>query len=66
MGGAIIVENLFTLPGIGQAAIFAINGRDYAVVQSVVLVTAAVFIVINMAADFSYGIIDPRIRAAGK
>jgi len=63
MGGAVIVENLFSLPGLGQAVLNAINGRDYAVVQSMVLVAAAAFITINLAADFAYGLVDPRIRA---
>lgn len=64
MGGAVIVENLFSLPGLGQAVLNAINGRDYAVVQSMVLVAAAAFIAINLFADFAYGLVDPRIRAA--
>lgn len=63
MGGAVIVENLFSLPGLGQAVLTAINGRDYAVVQGTVLVAAAVFITINLLADFTYGLLDPRIRA---
>jgi peptide/nickel transport system permease protein len=62
MGGAVIVENLFSLPGLGQAVLTAINGRDYAVVQSMVLVAAAAFIAINLLADFAYGLVDPRIR----
>jgi peptide/nickel transport system permease protein len=62
MGGAVIVENLFSLPGLGQAVLSAINGRDYAVVQGLVLVAAAVFIGINMLADFVYGVLDPRVR----
>jgi peptide/nickel transport system permease protein len=63
MGGAVIVENLFSLPGLGQAVLIAINGRDYAVVQGLVLVAAAAFITINMLADVAYGLVDPRIRA---
>jgi peptide/nickel transport system permease protein len=66
MGGAVIVENLFSLPGLGQAALAAINGRDYAVIESIVLVAATAFIVINMTADFTYGLIDPRVRVSGK
>jgi peptide/nickel transport system permease protein len=62
MGGAVIVENLFSLPGLGQAVLSAINGRDYAVVQGLVLVAAAVFITINLLADFAYGVLDPRVR----
>lgn len=62
MGGAVIVENLFSLPGLGQGVLSAITGRDYATVQAVVLVAAAAFILINTVADISYGVIDPRVR----
>jgi peptide/nickel transport system permease protein len=62
MGGAVIVESLFSLPGLGQAALTSINGRDYSVIESVVLVSAAAFITVNMLADVAYGLIDPRIR----
>jgi peptide/nickel transport system permease protein len=66
MGGAVIVENLFSLPGLGQAALVGINGRDYQLVEGVVLVAAAAFITINMLADVAYGVIDPRIRVGGR
>jgi peptide/nickel transport system permease protein len=66
LGGAVIVENLFSLPGLGQTALLAINQRDYPVVQSVVLVAAAAFIAINMLADVAYGVIDPRVRRGEK
>jgi peptide/nickel transport system permease protein len=62
LGGAVIVEGLFSLPGMGQAVLNAVRERDYAVVQGVVLVSAALFITINMLADISYGLIDPRTR----
>jgi peptide/nickel transport system permease protein len=62
MGGAVIVENLFSLPGLGQVALVAIQQHDYAIVQGVVLVAAAAFIAINMLADVAYGLIDPRVR----
>lgn len=65
MGGAVIVESLFTLPGLGRTALEAIQTRDYPVVQSVVLLAAAAFIAINMLADVAYGLIDPRVRRAG-
>jgi peptide/nickel transport system permease protein len=63
MGGAVIVESLFSLPGVGQAVLTAVTGRDYAVVEGMVLVAAAAFIGINLLADFAYGVIDPRVRA---
>jgi peptide/nickel transport system permease protein len=66
LGGAVIVEELFNLPGVGQATLTAINGRDYPVVEGVVLLAAAAFIAINMLADFAYGVIDPRVISQGK
>ncbi len=66
MGGAVIVENLFSLPGSGQAVLTAVNGRDYAVVQAMVLVAAAAFITINLLADFAYAVLDPRVRLANR
>lgn len=60
-GGAVIEENLFSLPGMGQAILNAINQRDYAMVQSAVLIAAAAFILVSMLADFAYGVIDPRV-----
>lgn len=66
MGGAVIVENLFSLPGIGQSVLTGILNRDYAIVQGTVLVAAAVFIAINMLADFAYGAIDPRVLREGR
>jgi peptide/nickel transport system permease protein len=62
LGGAVIVENLFSVPGMGQAVLNGISRRDYAVVQGAVLVAAAAFIAVNMVADLAYGLIDPRVR----
>jgi peptide/nickel transport system permease protein len=63
LGGAVIVEKLFTLPGFGVYVFTAIGNRDYAVVQAGVLVAATVFIAINMLADIAYRVIDPRVGA---
>ena len=52
------------LPGLGRMLVTAINGRDYPVVQSVALIFAAGFVVVNMLVDVLYAVIDPRIRAA--
>jgi peptide/nickel transport system permease protein len=65
-GGAVIVENVFGLPGIGQGLITAINERDYAVVQACVIVGAGAFIAINMISESFYGLIDPRVRSRGE
>jgi peptide/nickel transport system permease protein len=62
LGGAVVIEELFSYPGIGQLLIFAISNRDYPLVQSVVLVFAAVFVLINLLVDISYAYFDPRIR----
>lgn len=66
LGGALIVEVLFSLPGVGLYTYNALNNRDYAVVQAGVMLSAIVFIVINTMADMVYALIDPRVarRAA--
>jgi peptide/nickel transport system permease protein len=63
LGGAVVVEVLFSVPGIGLYAYNGLENRDYAIVQAGVLLAAAVFITINMLADFAYAVIDPRIGA---
>jgi peptide/nickel transport system permease protein len=62
LGGAVIVENVFTLPGVGRLVVQAIQQRDYPLVQSVVFVVAALVIVVNLLVDLCYAWIDPRIR----
>ncbi|NEE00203.1 ABC transporter permease [Phytoactinopolyspora halotolerans] len=61
LGGAIIVEYLFNLPGIGSYVVQAVGRRDYAVVQAGVLLAATVFIALNVIADLVVGLIDPRL-----
>jgi len=61
LGGSVVIETLFAWPGIGQLAIQAINNRDYAVIQGVVLVDSAIFVLLNLLVDISYGWLDPRI-----
>jgi len=61
LGGAVVVEVLFSIPGVGLYAFNGLLNRDYAIVQTGVLLAAAVFIAINMLADLLYAIIDPRI-----
>jgi peptide/nickel transport system permease protein len=63
LGGAIIVEVLFSVPGVGLYTYNGLMNRDYAIVQASVLVAAAVFIAINMVADTIYTLLDPRISA---
>jgi peptide/nickel transport system permease protein len=63
LGGAVVVEVLFSIPGIGLFTYNALENRDYAVVQAGVLIAAAVFITINILADIAYALLDPRIGA---
>jgi len=62
IGGAIVVETLFAIPGLGTFGIDAILSRDYQQVQGFVLLTALTFVVINLLVDFTYSFLDPRIR----
>jgi ABC-type dipeptide/oligopeptide/nickel transport system permease component len=62
VGGAVVVEVVFAWPGIGQLAVNAIAIRDYPVVQGVVLVSAVVFVVVNLLVDLAYLVLDPRTK----
>ena len=62
IGGAVVTEIVFNIPGLGRLIISAILRRDYPVVQGVVLVTAATYVLINLGVDLLYALIDPRIR----
>jgi ABC-type dipeptide/oligopeptide/nickel transport system permease component len=64
LSGAIIIENVFSRPGLGSTLIDAIRERNYPVVQGVVLVIAVIYVAVNIAVDLSYGLADPRIRRA--
>lgn len=61
LGGAFITEQIFSLPGIGRLAVTAISQRNYALVQGVTLFIAINFVIINLAVDVLYAVIDPRI-----
>jgi peptide/nickel transport system permease protein len=61
LGGAIVVETLFGLPGVGKLVVTAINQRNYTVVQGSVLVIAALFILVNLVTDLLYGLLNPRL-----
>ncbi len=62
LGGAVVIESIFAWPGVGQLMISAIGARDYPTVQASVLVTASMFIAVNLGVDLLYGVLDPRIR----
>lgn len=64
LGGAVIVETVFSWPGIGRLLIEAINQRDYNVVQAAIVVIAVCFMGINLLVDVLYGYLDPRVRLA--
>ncbi|SEB84515.1 ABC transporter permease [Paenibacillus sp. GP183] len=62
LGGAIIIETVFALPGVGSLLIQAVLSRDYAVVQAVVFVFAALVLIANLITDISYSLLDPRVK----
>ena len=62
LGGTVVVEEVFTLPGIGRLVLWSIYQRDYPLTQSTILFIAVLFMTINLAVDLLYGYLDPRIR----
>ena len=65
LGGAIIVETVFSWPGLGRLVIEAINNRDFPVVQAAVMVIAIFVVAVNVLVDLLYAVLDPRIRLQG-
>ena len=64
MGGAVVTEQIFTIPGVGRLLIQAIGRRDFPLVQGTVLVIAALYVLINLGVDLLYAVVDPRIHHA--
>ena len=65
LGGTVVVEEVFTLPGVGRLVLWSIYQRDYPVTQSTILFIAVLFMAINLVVDLLYRYLDPRIRYAG-
>ncbi|TDC53247.1 ABC transporter permease [Jiangella ureilytica] len=63
LGGALIIERVFAIPGVGEYAVNAVNSRDYPVVMATVVLGAAAFVVANVLADLAGGFVDPRLGA---
>ena len=61
VGGTLVIETVFAVPGMGQLLFTAITGRDYPVVQAVTVVSAVLVIIVNLMVDLSYSILDPRV-----
>jgi peptide/nickel transport system permease protein len=62
LGGAVLTEQVFTIPGFGKMIVDSVFNRDYAVVQGVVLIVAIGFLLLNLLADVLYVLINPKMR----
>ncbi|HVZ44253.1 MAG TPA: ABC transporter permease [Ramlibacter sp.] len=64
-GGAVVIETVFTIPGVGRLLVNAVVRRDYPVVQGTLLIVAAWYVLVNLVVDFLYTVSDPRVRLQG-
>jgi len=62
LSGAVVVETVFVMPGIGNLVVQSISRRDYPIIEGVVLFVAVVYVGVNLLVDLLYAVIDPRIR----
>ena len=62
IGGAVITESVFAIPGLGRLTVDAILRRDYPIIQGVILVFSAAYVLVNLVIDIIYPLLDPRIR----
>jgi peptide/nickel transport system permease protein len=63
LGGALVAEQIFSVPGLGRQVLLGMQQKEYAVVQSTVLVIAVMFVLVNLATDLLYRVVDPQARA---
>ncbi len=66
MGGAVVTETVFSIPGVGRLVVQSVLRRDYPVIQAAILLVATIYVVVNLAVDLLYVWVDPRIRVAEK
>jgi peptide/nickel transport system permease protein len=66
VSGAVIAENIFGRPGIGQVLVTAVNTRDLPTVSGIVLVVAAIYVVANLLVDLAYAMVDPRLARGAR
>jgi peptide/nickel transport system permease protein len=62
ISGVVITETVFNIPGVGRLVVDAITRRDYPIIQGVMLVFSAIYVLVNLAVDLSYTLFDPRVR----
>jgi peptide/nickel transport system permease protein len=62
LSGAIVIEEVFALPGMGRLSLYAIYQRDYPIIQAIVMIVATIFVLVNLITDIVYALADPRIR----
>ncbi|MBT9383514.1 ABC transporter permease [Pseudooceanicola sp. CBS1P-1] len=62
IGGVVVTESVFNIPGLGRLVLESVLARDYTVIQAVILLFSAIYVVINLVVDLLYGVFDPRIR----
>jgi peptide/nickel transport system permease protein len=65
IGGAVVTEQIFVVPGFGRLILEGVFTRDYPIVQGVVLITASAYVLVNLLVDVSYSLLNPRIRIRG-
>ena len=62
IGGVVVTESVYNIPGLGRLTVDAVLARDYPIIQAVILVFSALYVLINLLIDISYSLLDPRIR----